>query len=197
MSLCLLPPTNNPIPYTQLFKACSSHIAHGAKTESVCSIAGILSDLGQDSHHLQVEVRVNSNQAAYDPDWETIFKRYKSMFGASFEDLEIAEGGRWGPRTHKHTHKRTHIHTNVLIYTSIYNVHTILFFFFILLGNTINTRPVSSLHQCHGDFGFHDLREPESPSHWMGGRFENRWISQIAAGGQSSSEIATLGCYFQ
>jgi len=99
------------------------------------------------------------------------------MFGASFEDLETAEGGRQGNHTHKHTHKHTHIHTNILVYTPIYNVHTILFFFFVLFGNTVKTVPVSSLHQCHSNFGFHELKEPESlsfstPIQW-GGRFEH------------------------
>ena len=45
---------------------------------------------GQDLCHLQGLVRIKSNRAAYDPDWQTVFKRYKPMFGAGFEDLEAA-----------------------------------------------------------------------------------------------------------
>ena len=60
------------------------------RTESVFSIAGMLSDSGQDLRHLQVLVRVKSNRAAYDYAWEKFWKKYKQVCGASCEDLEAA-----------------------------------------------------------------------------------------------------------
>jgi len=57
-------------------------------TESVFSIAGMLSSPRQDAHHFQVLVRVKNSRAAYDPTWETGSKRYKRMF-ANFEDEAV------------------------------------------------------------------------------------------------------------
>jgi len=54
----------------------------------------VLSDPGHNLCHLQVLLQVKSNlksnRAAYDPDWEMVFKRCKQMSGSNFEDREAA-----------------------------------------------------------------------------------------------------------
>ena len=63
---------------------CAAHIAHEANTESIFSIAGMLSDPAQDPAHLTTLVSVNANKESYKSPTTVILAKYKQQFRSQY-----------------------------------------------------------------------------------------------------------------